>query len=91
MKKIIIVYDITDDKIRNYVSNQLKNYGLHRIGYSVFNGEIPEEKLKELEKTMAEYIKDDKMHIIELCEKCYAKIKLLGKAEIAEESEIEVF
>lgn len=91
MKKIIVLYDISDNKKRNQTSEQLKNYGLYRIGYSVFNGEIPKKKLKELEKTMKDLIEEDKMHIIELCNQCFEKIKLIGIAEMAEEYKNELF
>ncbi|MCX8190195.1 MAG: CRISPR-associated endonuclease Cas2 [Candidatus Diapherotrites archaeon] len=91
MKKVVIVYDITDDKTRNQVTEQLKNFGLYRIGYSVFNGEIPSEKLAEIERVMKDFIITDKMHIIELCNKCYKKVKLLGNAEIVEDSAFELF
>lgn len=38
--KILLIYDITEDKLRNKTANMCKDYGLFRVQYSAFFGEI---------------------------------------------------
>ncbi|RJX27654.1 MAG: CRISPR-associated endonuclease Cas2 [Dethiobacter sp.] len=44
----LVIYDIPDDKIRNKVSEACKDYGLERIQYSAFLGDINHNRRDEL-------------------------------------------
>ncbi len=58
MGYVILIYDIPDDKVRYKVSERCKDYGLDRIQYSAFAGEIDrnrrEELLLRLKKTLGQ-------------------------------------
>jgi len=53
---VILIYDIPDDKIRQKISERCKDYGLSRIQYSAFAGDLDrnrrEELLMRLKKTL---------------------------------------
>ncbi len=44
----LVIYDIPDDKIRNKISEACKDYGLERIQYSSFLGDINHNRRDEL-------------------------------------------
>jgi len=37
---VLIIYDIKNDRLRTKISNTLKDWGLERIQYSVFIGDL---------------------------------------------------
>ncbi|MFN7106349.1 MAG: CRISPR-associated endonuclease Cas2, partial [Pyrobaculum sp.] len=45
---LIVVYDITEDQVRNKVAEVLKAFGLQRIQKSAFVGRLPPPLVKEL-------------------------------------------
>jgi len=48
MGYVILIYDIPDDRIRHRVSERCKDYGLDRIQYSAFAGDIDRNRREEL-------------------------------------------
>ena len=48
MGYVILIYDIPDDRIRYKVSERCKDYGLDRIQYSAFAGDIDRNRREEL-------------------------------------------
>ncbi len=56
MGYVILIYDIPDDRVRHKVSEWCKDYGLYRIQYSAFAGDLDrnrrEELLLRLKKTL---------------------------------------
>ena len=52
----MLIYDIPDDKVRYKVSERCKDYGLDRVQYSAFAGDLDrnrrEELLMRLKKTL---------------------------------------
>ncbi|ARM74585.1 CRISPR-associated endonuclease Cas2 [Acidianus manzaensis] len=45
----VIFYDITEDNVRNKISDYLKKKGLTRVQYSVFIGDLNSSRVKEIE------------------------------------------
>ncbi len=56
MGYVLLIYDIPDDKVRYKVSERCKDYGLDRVQYSAFAGDLDrnrrEELLMRLKKTL---------------------------------------
>ena len=48
MGYVILIYDIPDDKVRYKVAERCKDYGLVRIQYSAFAGDIDRNRREEL-------------------------------------------
>jgi CRISPR-associated protein Cas2 len=76
-KYLIVAYDIEDNKVRSDIAELLQYYGLIRIQYSVFAGDVREtdvEKLSNIlfEKNLAE---DDDITIFNLCQNCQGSIE----------------
>ncbi|BBL79860.1 hypothetical protein RxyAA322_17140 [Rubrobacter xylanophilus] len=48
MGYVLLIYDIPDDGIRHKISERCKDYGLSRIQYSAFAGELDRNRREEL-------------------------------------------
>lgn len=44
----MLIYDIPDDRVRHKVSERCKDYGLARVQYSAFAGELDRNRREEL-------------------------------------------
>lgn len=40
MQRVLLIYDITEDKVRSKVADACLDYGLDRIQYSTFSGKL---------------------------------------------------
>ena len=52
MQRVIVVYDIVEDKTRTKVADACKDYGLDRAQYSVFVGRLSRNHQEELMMTI---------------------------------------
>lgn len=57
---LIVMYDIEENKIRNRVIDILKDYGLERIQYSVFGGELNKNMREEMVIEIKRFMRDKK-------------------------------
>ena len=48
MGYVLVIYDIPDDRVRHKVSERCKDYGLSRIQYSAFAGDLDRNRREEL-------------------------------------------
>lgn len=48
MGYVMVIYDIPDDRIRYRVAERCKDYGLERIQYSAFAGDLDRNRREEL-------------------------------------------
>lgn len=67
----LVIYDITEDKIRNKVAEVCKDYGLTRIQWSAFLGELSNNHREELYLKLIKTLKDneDNIQIFPICSK----------------------
>jgi CRISPR-associated protein Cas2 len=66
-----VVYDIVDDRIRARVANACKDYGLERIQYSAFSGELDATRRGELFTRLADELGRDigRILVLPVCER----------------------
>lgn len=79
--RYLIIYDITDDNLRNHVSELLKDYGLQRIQYSAFIGNLRRDKLNSLMVDLRRLIGEavENVQIYPLCDVCFKGRREIGK------------
>lgn len=79
--RYLVIYDITDDNVRNLVAETLKDYGLSRIQYSAFIGSLKRSKLSSLIVDLRRLIGKavENVQIYPLCEACFRGRKMIGK------------
>ncbi|SNR63097.1 CRISPR-associated endonuclease Cas2 [Desulfurobacterium atlanticum] len=83
--KYLVVYDISDDKIRNKVSTRLKKFGM-RVQYSAFEIEIKKTDYIKLYKEIASIIdKTDSVFFFPLSSYSESLILKLGQVKREED------
>jgi len=75
-----VIYDISEDRIRNRVAKVCKKYGLYRVQKSAFLGTMNRNEWDSLALECKELIEEtDSVYVFPMCEECYGKIKLIGQ------------
>ena len=69
--RTMVIYDIPNDRIRHRVSEACKDYGLVRIQYSAFEGNLNRNRREELflrlRRTLGKY--DGDIRLVPVCDK----------------------
>ena len=53
--RYVVIYDVSDDNLRTLVAETLKDYGLQRIQYSGFMGDLRRDELNSLARGPEEF------------------------------------
>jgi len=89
--RYLVIYDISDDRLRFRVAEILKNYGLERIQKSAFIGHLTRAKLSSLVVDVRSVVVDDNLKIFPLCDVDYRSMVSIGKEYTEEPREGVVF
>ncbi|MEW6623316.1 MAG: CRISPR-associated endonuclease Cas2 [Bacillota bacterium] len=67
----LVIYDIPDDRTRNKIGEACKDYGLQRIQYSAFLGDINHNRRDELRQRLKRTLgkREGNIQIYPLCDK----------------------
>jgi CRISPR-associated protein Cas2 len=81
MTKIMILYDISDNRTRTKLFKLLKRYG-EPVQLSIFEAIISDEQYTEMRNAVARLIDGDAGHVryYEICQMCNRGILTLGQA-----------
>ena len=84
---VVVTYDITDDRRRMHVSNELENFGA-RVNFSVFECHLEAESLADLKQRLAEKIdsSEDNVRYYVLCDACLKKAEVHGKGQVTKDT-----
>ncbi len=83
----MIAYDISDNKIRKSIHDQLRDHG-QRVQYSVFECRLNKQQLQHLRKQLSQKIEaDDRIRWYPLCNWCEAEIHWHGNGNVVETDE----
>jgi CRISPR-associated protein Cas2 len=75
----VVAYDIVDNRTRNKIVTILMYYGLSRIQYSVFAGELSDAIYKMMMDSLFSEIlgDDDNITVFSICQKCMKNVKTI--------------
>lgn len=78
----LVVYDITDDGQRKRLATMLQTYGLARIQYSAFRGELNTNDRAVLAKRVSQFVNEehDSIFIIPLCDRCTGTAEIISNS-----------
>lgn len=84
--KVLVIYDITDDALREKVASILKGFGLARVQKSAFLGTINSSSLKELKVVISKLIRGERANVqfYPLCRWCYSLRDVMGVPTVEE-------
>jgi len=92
--KTLVIYDISSDEMRDKLREHLRSYGLRRIQYSGFIGDINPHDRQILAMEVGRFIscERDSIYIVPLCSRCVKLCKIISMkpASIIDEEEVEV-
>ncbi|AKB75554.1 CRISPR-associated protein Cas2 [Methanosarcina lacustris Z-7289] len=77
-----VIYDITENRARQKVSDRCKNYGLYRVQKSVFLGDLNSNDRDSLGIECEELIDTDRdsVYIFPMDDQSFKKVQLIGQA-----------
>jgi CRISPR-associated protein Cas2 len=77
-----VIYDITDNRTRQKVSDRCKNYGLYRVQKSVFLGDLNTNDRESLGLECEELIdtEKDSVYVFPMDDQSFKKVQLIGQA-----------
>ena len=80
MPRVLVAYDIGNNKIRENFANFLQAHGLVRIQRSLFIGKVSSQTIKDIERKAAKIIdlSRDVVHIVPLSIYEYQHMKTVG-------------
>ena len=95
MTHYLFVYDITDDAVRLRVANKLKDYGLSRIQYSAFLGELEPRRYRSLKGELKKIISRARgerkvIHVFPIPLSSLNRVEVIGEWSGEEKEEVEV-
>lgn len=75
-----VVYDIVEDKVRKKVADVCLDYGLARIQYSAFCGDLSRDRREALAKRLAQRLgqQEGKIEIVPVCDKDFAQRSVIA-------------
>ena len=74
-----VIYDISENKVRNKVSSKCKNYGLQRIQKSAFMGELTHNTAEMLVLEVKEILGNmDCVFVVPTCKMCFRGKLIVG-------------
>lgn len=81
----LLIYDIASDRRRIKAAEVCKDFGLARIQYSAFLGEISRARQGELIQKLRRAVRDTdhRIHLFALCEKDLRLVRLLAQGELS--------
>jgi len=78
----LVIYDIPDDRLRNKIAEVCKDYGLERIQYSAFYGDLSHNLRSELARRLSAELGGEKgnIQIYPICDKDLRLKKEISRA-----------
>ena len=91
----LVIYDISSDEIRTKLANRLFDYGLQRIQYSAFKGNVNAHDRGILVEELQKFIgsEKDSIYVVPLCERCARLCKIISRRSslsIVEEEKVRI-
>ena len=73
----LLIYDIEPDRVRTKIAKACGDYGLERIQYSAFWGELSDNRCEELMLKCRELLEDEpgRIHIFSICAGCRERLR----------------
>ena len=89
----LIVYDISNDANRTRLAKLLQRYGLERVQYSAFRGELNPNDRETLSRQVKTFVRDERdcIFIIPLCRRCSETAIIISNAgvKLVKDSKVE--
>lgn len=79
MLRVLVIYDISDDKARHRISETCLDYGLDRQQYSVFTGLLKPTHVRELAKTLKRVTRQGQVIVLPVAADDWERRTIIGE------------
>jgi len=84
----LVIYDISDDRIRKRISDICKRFGLNRIQKSAFLGNITSSRRKELVRKLKRNLRGGgNIQVFVICKPDFSMREIIGEVEVFEDED----
>jgi len=84
----LVIYDISDDRVRKRISDICKRFGLNRIQKSASLGDITSSRRKELVKMLKRTLKGEgNIQVFVICKPDFSMREIIGKVVVLEDED----
>ncbi|RLI77790.1 CRISPR-associated endonuclease Cas2 [Archaeoglobales archaeon] len=84
----LVIYDISDDRIRKRISDICKRFGLNRIQKSAFLGNITSSRRKELVRKLKRNLRGEgNIQVFVICKPGFSMREIIGEVEVFEDED----
>jgi len=84
--RLLVIYDIGDDGLRGHAAELLKDFGLQRVQYSAFAGDLTRNRREMMEIRVealfaqdSRYRPTDRVYVLPMCDDCFGGARFLGQ------------
>ncbi len=79
--RVMVVYDVSDDKRRLRLARTLERWGLARVQRSAFTGVLQPGRIKDLERLVRAIIdpSTDVVHILPVQDQDWRRVRVIGR------------
>ena len=82
----LVIYDISDDRVRKRISDICKRFGLNRIQRSAFLGNITSSRRKELVRKLKRNLRGEgNIQVFVICKPDFSMREIIGEVEVFED------
>ncbi|MBN1310269.1 MAG: CRISPR-associated endonuclease Cas2 [Anaerolineae bacterium] len=79
MLRVLVIYDISDDKVRYRISETCLDYGLDRQQYSVFTGLLKPTHVRELAKVLERITRQGQVIVLPVASDDWERRTVIGE------------
>jgi CRISPR-associated protein Cas2 len=84
--RLLVIYDIGDDGLRVRTAELLKDFGLERVQYSAFAGDLTRNRREMMEIRVSGLLDadvrrrpTDRVYVLPMCDACFGGARFLGE------------
>jgi CRISPR-associated protein Cas2 len=84
--RLLVIYDVTDNGLRVRAAELLKDFGLERVQYSAYAGDLSQNRRQMLEIRVEKLFasdprrrESDRVYVLPMCDGCFGSARFLGE------------
>ncbi len=84
--RLLAIYDIGDNGLRLRAADLLQDFGLERVQYSAFAGDLSTNRRQMLEIRIGQLLEQDqrrrptdRVYVLPMCDSCFGSARFLGE------------
>lgn len=91
-ERIVVAYDVKDDRARESFASMLMDLGLQRVQFSVFEANLPRNRVRDVWDLSDEFCKEvgRSVKVFVLCSTCRRRARSFGETREVDDAEYRI-